>query len=276
MRLAVIVTTYEWPEALRLCLEGLRRQTDLAFELIVADDGSGSATAELIRSFAATAPFAVRHVWQEDKGYRAAAIRNRAIAASDADYLLFTDGDSIPLPGWVAMHRRLACPGWMIAGGRALTRPDFAQALLAGARAIPAGSAWGWLGARLAGGIDRWLPMLSLPGVAWRKLKPRDWRRARTGNLSLWRSDILRVNGFDESFEGWGHEDADLAARLVHAGVRCLIARFGVPVVHLWHPTFDRGVEREHWRWIEELAASQRTQPRRGLREAAADAVRTP
>jgi hypothetical protein len=107
-------------------------------------------------------------------------------------------------------------------------------------------------------------------------LKPRDWRRARTGNLSLWRSDILRVNGFDESFEGWGHEDADLAARLVHGGVRCLIARFGVPVVHLWHPTFDRGVEREHWRWIEELAASQRTQPRRGLREAAADAVRTP
>lgn len=265
MRIAVIVTTYEWPEALALCLEGYHGQPDPDFELIVADDGSGPATAALIRAFAARAPFSVRHVWQADDGFRAAAIRNRAILATEADYILFCDGDCIPMPGLVAMHRRLAEPGWFAAGGRVLTGRAYAEALLSGRIPVPAGSPWCWLGTRLSGGIDRWLPMLTLPGQAWRKARPRDWRRVRTCNFSAWRADLLRVGGFDEAFEGWGHEDSDLAIRLIHAGLRCKNARFAASVVHLWHKSRDRGSVGEHWHWVEELEASNRIRPRRGL-----------
>ncbi len=118
MRIAVIVTTYNRPDALAAVLEGYLAQTDSDFELLVADDGSTKETAEVVRQFRARASFPIHHVWQEDAGFRAAAIRNRALAATDADYIVFTDGDCVPPPDFVACHRRLGERGWFLSGNR--------------------------------------------------------------------------------------------------------------------------------------------------------------
>ena len=116
MRTAVVTTTYNYPGALAAVLDGFIAQTGHDFELIVADDGSTDDTRRLIEDYARRAPFPLRHVWQEDRGFRAAAIRNRALAATRADYVIFTDGDCIPFRDFVAQHRRLAEPGRFLAG----------------------------------------------------------------------------------------------------------------------------------------------------------------
>src|SRR5215213_8703173 len=117
MRISVILSTYERPGDLERVLWGYAAQGDRGFELVVADDGSGPETAELVRRVGRETGLDPLHVWHEDRGFRKTEILNRAIAASSGDYLLFTDGDCIPRRDLVAVHRSLARPGRYIAGG---------------------------------------------------------------------------------------------------------------------------------------------------------------
>ena len=111
MRLAVVVTTYNRPDALAAVLDGYAAQDTNDFELIIADDGSRKETRDLVTGHAKQSAFALRHVWQEDKGFRAAAIRNRALAQTNADYVIFSDGDCVPPRRFVSRHRALAFNG---------------------------------------------------------------------------------------------------------------------------------------------------------------------
>ena len=105
--ISIIVSTYNWPEALGPVLDSLMLQSDQDIEVIIADDGSGAKTARLINEKTAVAPFPVKHFWQEDRGFRLARSRNGAVALAAGDYLLFIDGDCAVLPDFVASHRVL-------------------------------------------------------------------------------------------------------------------------------------------------------------------------
>ena len=264
MRCAVVVTTYNRPDALAAVLEGYLRQADSRFDLIVADDGSTSETRAVVDQFMRVANFPVQHVWQEDLGFRAAAIRNRALAATDAAYVIFTDGDCIPGPGFVAAHRHLAQEGCFLAGNRVLISERFTQDLLGRQLPVQSWGRWQWWRARMRGDINRWLPLVRLPDGAFRRWQPGRWQGVKTCNLSAWRSDLLRVNGFDEAYSGWGLEDSDLVIRLLHAGLRHKSARFAAPVFHLWHRENDRSRLPENQRMLEDLLRSDRVQARLG------------
>lgn len=252
MSIAVIVTTYNRPDALALVLEGYLAQADCNFELLVADDGSTEETAEVVRQYQARAPFSIRHVWQEDKGFRAAAIRNRALAATDASYIVFTDGDCIPQARFVASHRALSEPGWFLAGNRLMLTQDFTKLVLREKLPIHLWRTSDWLAARRRGQIERLLPLARLPGLGrLRKLSPRRWQGAKTCNLSAFRADLLKVNGLDESYTGWGLEDSDLVIRLIRAGTHHKNGRFSVPLFHLWHRENDRGNLEENRKRLE-------------------------
>jgi glycosyltransferase involved in cell wall biosynthesis len=264
--LAVIITTYNRPDALRAVLTAYLSQKDLDFEMIIADDGSTEETAQLVVEMQARADFRITHIWHEDLGFRAAAIRNRALAATTADYVLFSDGDCIPLPGFVARHRRLAERGWFLAGNRILMS-DAATGTILG-QGVPIWN-WGyrrWVSAAMTGQINRLLPLLPLPFASpLRKLPAKRWEGVMTCNLSAWRSDLLMVNGFDEDYCGWGLEDSDLTIRLLHAGVRRKSARFAAPVLHLWHKENDRGSLSDNQQRLEELLRSDGTTVKRGV-----------
>ena len=265
MKLAVIVTTYNRPDALKVVLEGYLAQTEHDFELLVADDGSTQETGDLVADFAAHAPFPVRHVWQEDRGFRAAAARNRAVAATDADYVIFTDGDCVPVQAFVAQHRRLAEPGWFLSGNRVLLSHAFTDEVLARHILIHTWHWADWMRARGRGDINRVVPLLRLPDGGFRKHRPRQWEGVKTCNLSVWRADLVRVNGLDESYSGWGLEDSDLVIRLLHAGVRHKSARFAAPVLHLWHRENDRSSLAENEGRLQDVLHSKRMRAAQGL-----------
>ena len=265
MRTAVVVTTYNRPDALAAVLEGYAAQDDRDFELVVADDGSTAETRTVVEEFSKRAPFAVKHVWQEDRGFRAAAIRNRAVAATDADYIIFTDGDCIPAPYFVSAHKRLAEKGRFLSGNRVLVSEGFTRDLLASRLPVQRWSRWRWLGERLRGHINRWIPLVSLPDGAFRRGHGDRWEGVKTCNLSLWRADLERVNGVDESFSGWGLEDSDLVIRLCRAGVKHKSARFAAPVFHLWHRENDRSHLAENQHRLDEVMRSQRVRAQLGL-----------
>jgi glycosyltransferase involved in cell wall biosynthesis len=265
MLIAVVVTTYNRPDALQAVLRGYAAQTDSGFELIVADDGSTADTGDLVRAFAARAPFACRHVWHADDGFRAASIRNQAVAASAADYVVFTDGDCVPPPSFVARHRALAEPGWFLSGNRLLLSEAFTRRVLASGAAIEGWSLGHWMRAWTARDINRWMPLVALPDGKWRKRAARRWEGVKTCNLSLWRDDLVHVNGLDERYTGWGMEDSDLVVRLLRAGVRHKSARFAAPVFHLWHRENDRSHLPENQARLREALGAARIRAQQGL-----------
>jgi glycosyltransferase involved in cell wall biosynthesis len=267
MRIAVILTTYNRPDALAAVLEGYFAQDAHDFEVVVADDGSTAETRELIAERARRALFPLRHVWQEDRGFRAGAARNRALAATAADYVIFSDGDCVPPAEFVGRHRELAEPGYFVAGNRILLSEAFTAAVLRERVPIHRWRHGQWLAAWVRRDVNRLLPLLAAPDGAFRKRSPFKWEGVKTCNLAAWRADLERVNGFDESYSGWGLEDSDLVIRLAHAGVRHKSARFAAPVFHLWHKEWDRGRLAENQRRLDEILASRRIEALAGLRE---------
>lgn len=263
--LSLVVTTYNRPDALRSVLHSLAAQDDRGFEVLVADDGSRPDTAAAIAEAAKDFPVPLVHLWQVDAGFRAAAARNLAVAASRGDYIVFMDGDCVARPDFVARHRALAEPGWFVAGNRVLLAEDFTARALQAPSDLHAGSRVTWLLRRFSGAINRWLPLCFVAGQTWRKRQPQRWQGARTCNLAVWRSDLVTVNGFDEAFEGWGHEDADLAIRLLHAGVQRKDGRFATAVLHLWHRENDRSKLPENERRLAEILAGDRISAQLGL-----------
>ena len=266
MKIAVIVTTYNRPDALAAVLDSYLAQNDQSFEVVVADDGSGPETAATVAAYRGRTKVAIGHVRQEDHGFRAGAIRNRALALTGADYVIFTDGDCLPFQGFIAGHRRLARHGWFVAGNRILIDEGLSRRILADHLPVHTWPMGRWFRAFLKGEINRILPLFSIPVPGWlRKLPARRWQGVMTCNLAVWRNDLLAVNGFDEGYQGWGLEDSDLTIRLLHAGLRRKSARFAAPVIHLWHPENDRGTLIENRRRLDALLGSHEIRARQGV-----------
>jgi glycosyltransferase involved in cell wall biosynthesis len=268
--ISVIVPTYNREDALDAVLRGLARQADRVFEIVIADDGSGPATAALVDAWKPRLGVSISHVRQPDSGFRAAEIRNRAIAASRGSYCVFLDGDCIPRADFIAAHRGLAEPGWFVTGNRGLLSREMTAAVLRDRLEPETWTLATSMRLRLSGGINRLAPLVPLPLGALRKLQAQVWQGARSCNLAVWRADLDRVDGFDAAFSGWGLEDSDLLIRLLHAGISRKDGRFATGVLHLWHPPADRGFMAENGRKLDETIRSKRVRALRGLSAVAA------
>jgi glycosyltransferase involved in cell wall biosynthesis len=263
--ISAIVTTWTREDALDAVLRSLAVQTDRDFEVIIADDGSGEATARLIADWVPKLGRPLRHVWQEHRGFRAAEIRNRAILASSGTYCIFLDGDCIARPGFIATHRKLAEQDWFVTGNRILMSETLTQTVLRDKLDPERWTYREWTRQRGRGGINRTVPLMRLPLGPLRKLRFRAWRGARSCNLGIWRSDLDRVDGFDCAYQGWGREDSDLLVRLLHAGVRRKDGVFATGVLHLWHPAADRSWLPDNDQKLDEVRGGGRVTALQGL-----------
>ena len=263
--ISVIVTTYNREDALAAVLRSLRGQTDRNFEVIVADDGSGPATASLIDGLKASVGHRVAHVWHEDRGFRAGEIRNRAVLAARGDYVIFLDGDCIVRPNFVAMHRRLAEPGAFVTGNRILLSRALTEKVLRDGLTPETWGCAAWLNERFRGGVNRLSALLTLPLGPLRWLRAKQWKGARSANLAIWRRDLLTVDGYDADYAGWGKEDSDIVVRLLRAGVARKDGSFATGVIHLWHAEADRSALPENERKLSEVIEGDGVKAKRGV-----------
>ncbi|MCC6231210.1 MAG: glycosyltransferase family 2 protein [Verrucomicrobiales bacterium] len=234
MRLTLVINTFNQPEYLARVLAAVSRQTRVPDEVVLADDGSGEETRQVFEGWRAQGPLPGVHVWQEQKGFRRSRILNLAIAASTGEHLVFLDGDTVPHPRFTEDHLAVAARGgsFFVQGHRALVEREAA--------------AWFGLGefgrdrrrALVAGQISGWKNAFRWP-AGWVRERS-DLHGIRGCNLAIRRADLVRVNGYNEAFEGWGREDSELAVRLMNAGVRRLDMRGRAPCFHLWHPPASR------------------------------------
>ena len=265
MLISVIVATYNRPDALAAVLRSLTKQDDDNFEIVVADDGSGPDTAAVIKRARAVSAMPISHVWQEDTGFRLAAVRNRATARARGDYLIYLDGDCLVRYHFVRAHRALAELGWCVTGGRVLLGEAFTRGALTIGTTIEDWSVGSATIAAVKGKLDRAVPLAWVPLGPLRKFRGRRWQRLRGCNFSVFRADIERVNGFDEAFQGWGFEDSDFAARLIASGVRLKNGRMATNVYHLWHRESDRTAQSENWERLQARIESRETRAPLGL-----------
>ncbi|WP_045738395.1 glycosyltransferase family 2 protein [Xanthomonas sp. MUS 060] len=233
---SLLISTYNWREALALVLRSVARQSRLPDEVVVADDGSRADTAALLEAVARDFPVTLRHVWQPDEGFRKARILNCGIAVMRADYVIQADGDMLLHRHFVADHLRLARPGRFLQGTRIRTTEAETARLLAGGK-----PRFGWFtdayfrddADRATYHYGRRQHTLRLPWLA--QLKSRATGHPMGCNVSFWRKDLLRVNGYDERMHGYGSEDLELDIRLRNAGLRRCQIKFAALALHLEH-----------------------------------------
>ena len=251
--ISILLATYNWPRALKLCLESLATQTDTDFEIIIADDGSTQETKNLIERIKQTHPISIQHLWQEDRGFRKTAILNQAINAAHGDYLVFLDGDCIVQPDFVARHRALSQKGYLVTGSRVLLNESLTAQLLTW-------PSWNFksfteklLSYRLSGGINKYWPLkIKLGNGSWRDYQKFVWRRIKGCNMACWKADAEAINGFDESMTGWGHEDADFVFRLQRHHIKRKSGSWSTEVLHLFHKINDQSNAAENARRVRE------------------------
>jgi glycosyltransferase involved in cell wall biosynthesis len=259
---SLIVTTYNWEAALDLVLRSVLRQSRLPDEVLVADDGSGPATTELVARHAAHFPVPLRHVWHEDVGFRLAAIRNRALAAARGPYVIMLDGDMVTHPEFVASHLAFARPRQYVQAGRVLLREAATRRLLGGERVRI--RPWTRGVANRVNALDSRLLARLYRGPTG------PFRRTRGGNMGYWLDDARGINGYNEDCVGWGAEDVEFAARLQNAGVRRRNLKFGGIAYHLHHATRPAGSEPANLELYERAVRERLTWCENGLDKYAA------
>ncbi len=268
MRISVILSTYDRPRDLALVLAGYALQDDTDFEVVVADDGSGPATASVI-SDAAESGLPIEHVWHPHRGFGKTECLDRAITRCGGDYLVFSDGDCIPRSDFVSTHRRLAVRGHFLSGGY-VRLPAELSAVLA-PEDLRAG--WMWdrreLRRRGVGTRHSWFRLLPpgvLPGILDRITPTRaTWNGM---NASTWKEPVLEVNGFDLDLE-YGGEDREFGQRLENLGLVGVRVRHRAVLLHLHHsrPYRDSAVVARQRALREQVRESGLTRAVRGIGE---------
>lgn len=240
MKISFIVLTYNRSDALLAVLRSLASQCHEGHEVLVADDGSNAEQVDLVRQKCPDFNCPVRHVWHPDQGFKASVARNLGAYHSTGDYLVFLDGDCVPGLSFVKAHTRLAEKSCFVNGSRVLIGERLTQRVLRNDIYLPDQSLAFWIKARFNGDSNKLLHLMGWPGSLYRLQQGFKWKGIRSCNLAVWRQDFFAVNGFDETFEGWGHEDADLVLRLSHFGIKRKNGFWATEVYHLWHQEQQR------------------------------------
>jgi glycosyltransferase involved in cell wall biosynthesis len=223
----LVTPTYNWPKALNLLLKSVLNQSHLPDEVIIADDGSKEETTNLIKTFQDKFPVPLIHVRHEDKGNRKPRIMNKAIAKAKYDYIIEIDGDIIMHPEFVKDHLRFAKKGQYLYGSRVNIQEEYVTDLFS-AEKIEFNY--------FSKGIKKRGRTIHLPLFSnlYKPVEQRS-RKLRGCNMSFWRDDFIKVNGFNEELVGWGIDDSEMIQRLHNIGIVGKRLKFAGIVYHIYH-----------------------------------------
>lgn len=241
---SLIISTYNWPEALNLCLKSVASQTIMPEEVIIADDGSGLATKHLIDNFQAQMGVPLIHVWHEDIGFRKSLILNKAIGAASRQYIIQVDGDVVLDKNFIKDHLSVAEEKVFVCGTRAHLKKAVLPVVFKQER-----TKFGFY----SKGIKNRFNALRIPSLAWIfTMKRNSARKVRGCNIAFWKKDFVIVNGYNNDMKGWGAEDIELAARFVNQGVMKKGLKFKAIQYHITHDFCSRRQHSLQLRWFED------------------------
>lgn len=235
MQLSVIITTYNSPEWLEKVLWGFEAQTYKEFEAVIADDGSGPSTRELIERMRTQVSYPIQHIWHEDIGFRKCTILNKAIEAAATNYLVFTDGDCIPREDFMQIHAERRQEGHFLSGGYFKLPLNISQEITKEDILKQHPFNLSWLKKRglsisiknskisFRGGLAEFMNAITPTKATW-----------NGHNASGWKEDIQSVNGYDERMR-YGALDRELGERLMNKGIKGIQIRYSAICIHLDH-----------------------------------------
>ena len=229
MNCSLIICTYDWPEALGFVLSSVASQSIMPNEVIVADDGSDNSTKMLVEEYSELLSVPIIHSWQEDIGCRLPHSRNRAISKSHYEYIIVVDGDTVLHHDFIKDHKRFANKGVYIQGSRVLLQPEFSRNIFK--ESIFSKPSFFSKDSKNKLNMIR-IPLISL---LLSYFKSQNINRIRGCNFSVYKEDILKVNGFNEEITTWGREDSEFVQRLFNIGLKKKHLKFSGIQYHLFH-----------------------------------------
>ncbi len=238
LTVALVITTYNKPELLELVLETAIRQKVAPHEIIVADDGSKEETERVVRKAAKESTVTIKHVWQEDQGFRLNRSRNNAIAVAESEYITLIDGDCFVREWFIHDHLYFARPGRFVLGTRGQVNKKAQERILQTRNTkvnfFTRGTTRKFIVIRslalaklLSGHQDT--PKIKSDPLKWR------FDGIIGANLAFFRNDVVRVNGFNELWSYYGEDDLEFCARLERSGVRRFKVRHYAANFHFKH-----------------------------------------
>jgi len=227
MQSSLIISTYNWPEALELVLLSVLSQTQMPDEIIVADDGSTKETVSLIEDFKTKFSIPLIHVWHEDDGFRKSVILNKAIAQAKGEYIIQADGDCILHSNYVEDHLHFAKANTYLFGSRVNIQKEYLDVLFSKKQTEFN---------VFSKGIKKRTRALHIPFLSQFYHASNEFSKKYRGcNTSYYKSDFIAVNGYNEDFKGWGREDSELALRFHNFGLQGKRIRYRGIVFHIYH-----------------------------------------
>ncbi len=228
----LVTPTYNWPEALELLLLSIKDQTYLPNEVIVADDGSKEETTALIKKFQSEFPIPLIHVWHEDNGNQKPKIMNKAIAQAKYDYIIEIDGDIIMHKNFVKDHLKYAKKGQYLFGSRVNIQKSILATIFK--NKITNFNIF-------SKGIKKRLRTLRIPiFMHFEKEHHIISKKLRGCNMSFWREDFIKINGFNEGLVGWGVDDSEMIQRLHNIGIVGKRLKHTGIAFHIYHKEQDK------------------------------------
>ncbi|NHN24405.1 glycosyltransferase [Flavobacterium jejuense] len=223
----LVTPTYNWPEALELLLLSIKNQTYLPNEVIIADDGSKEETIKLIKKFQVEFPIPLIHVWHEDNGNQKPKIMNKAIAKAKYDYIIEIDGDIIMHKNFIKDHLTYSEKGFYLFGSRVNIQQKILKTIF-NKKTITFGF--------FAEGIKKRTRTVRFPlFMKFAKTHDERSRKLRGCNMSFWKQDFIKVNGFNEGLVGWGIDDSEMIQRLHNIGIKGKRLKQTAIAYHIYH-----------------------------------------
>lgn len=264
MKISLIISTYNWPEALQLCLKSIMRQSVMPDDIIIADDGSTESTKEIIDRFTKISKRKIKHIWHDDLGFKLAEIRNKAIAEAKGDYIIQIDGDVILHQDFIKDHKSFAKVNSFVKARRLMIGKTKSESLLNNKSTSVS---------FLSPDVQLREHGIRIP--FFNKIFTSKEEKSADGvmgsNMAFWRKDFVDVNGYNNALKGWGAEDKELAQRFVNLGLVKRKIKYGAIQYHIYHPKCDSTKHDEQIQEIESLKLSKKTRCANGLDQISKD-----
>lgn len=261
MFVSLLISTYNWENALAVCLKSVFAQTVKPDEIVIADDGSREDTRLLIENIQRETTIPIIHVWHEDKGFRKTSILNKALLQVNYPYIIQIDGDVVLEKHFIADHLELAEPGCFVCGSRVLLGARLSRRLLRSLQNQPL-----FFKQSIPFMLNSFRSKMLRHFLAMRYAK-QSMKRVRGCNMAFWKEDVFRINGYNEGLEMWGQEDVEIGYRLFYAGVRKKQLKMGGVEFHLHHKLASRANLSYHERVLEEVVANRTVWCENGIKK---------